>query len=158
MNLSSKLTTAQIGKCGELLVQLHLLRKGIESAPLTTDSGVDLVAYSPFTKNPVSIQVKTNLEAKPSGGKGRLGLDWWIPEDCPAQFVALVDLSTDSIWFFSTEQVKALAQQNSSGRHHLYMYLDPTGSPKKDDRLVYSHEFAPYLLGNLIHELFGLPA
>jgi len=41
-----KLTTQQIGRLGELLVQYELLRHGIESAPMTTDAGVDLVAYS----------------------------------------------------------------------------------------------------------------
>jgi hypothetical protein len=41
-----KLTTAQIGRAGELLVQEQLLLHGIESAPLTTDMGFDLVAYS----------------------------------------------------------------------------------------------------------------
>lgn len=41
-----KLTTQQIGKCGELIVQYRLLSNGIESAPLTTDAGIDLVAFS----------------------------------------------------------------------------------------------------------------
>ena len=41
-----ELTTAQIGKAGELLVQQKLLLNGIESAPLATDAGIDLVAYS----------------------------------------------------------------------------------------------------------------
>jgi hypothetical protein len=39
-----KLTTAQIGRDGEHLVQEQLLLHGIESAPLTTDTGIDLVA------------------------------------------------------------------------------------------------------------------
>ena len=70
--------TAQIGKCGELLVQYQLLLREIESAPLTTDSGVDLVAYSPRNARPVTVQVKTNLRAKPAGGKGKEVLDWWV--------------------------------------------------------------------------------
>jgi len=45
---------AQIGKCGELLVQYQLLLREVESAPLTTDSGIDLVAYSPRNARPVS--------------------------------------------------------------------------------------------------------
>jgi hypothetical protein len=40
----------QIGKCGELLVQFNLLSDGIESSQMTTDSGVDLFAYSQRTK------------------------------------------------------------------------------------------------------------
>ncbi len=35
--------TQQIGKCGELLVQYLLLKRGIESALLTTDYGIDLI-------------------------------------------------------------------------------------------------------------------
>ena len=33
------LTKAQIGKCGEILVQYRFLRLGIESAPMSTDTG-----------------------------------------------------------------------------------------------------------------------
>jgi hypothetical protein len=38
---TAKLTTQQIGKLGELLVQYRLLSFGIESAHLTTDSAGD---------------------------------------------------------------------------------------------------------------------
>jgi hypothetical protein len=43
--LTMSLSTAQIGRCGELLVQYELLLRGVETAPLSTDAGVDLVAY-----------------------------------------------------------------------------------------------------------------
>jgi hypothetical protein len=115
--------TAQIGKCGELLVQFQLLMRGIESAPLTTDSGIDLVAYSPKGERPVTIQVKTNLQPKPSGGKGKDALDWWVPVDSPADYVAFVDLSTLRIWLISPEELDRLAQQTSGGRHHFFMHL-----------------------------------
>ncbi|SLM45109.1 hypothetical protein NSND_62542 [Nitrospira sp. ND1] len=46
------LSTAQIGKCGELLVQYRLLLLGVESAPMSTDTGIDLVAYSPAMLQP----------------------------------------------------------------------------------------------------------
>ena len=59
-------------------MQFQLLMHGIESAPLTTDSGIDLVAYAPKGARPVTIQVKTNLKPKPSGGKGKDALDWWV--------------------------------------------------------------------------------
>ena len=65
-----KLTTQQIGRLGELLVQYELLRNGIESAPITTDAGVDLVAYSEIRGRSFTIQVKTNLAPKPGGGEG----------------------------------------------------------------------------------------
>lgn len=147
--------TAQIGKCGELLVQFQLLLREVESAPLTTDSGVDLVAYSPRNAHPVTIQVKTNLRAKPGGGKGKEALDWWVPEDSPAHYVALVDLSSLRIWLLSQAEVGALAQQTSNGKHHLYMYVDPTAKPTKAGRPAHSYEFEKYLLQNRAHEVFG---
>ncbi|MDE8347718.1 MAG: hypothetical protein POH28_16320 [Acidocella sp.] len=93
-----KLSTQQIGKLGELLVQYRLLSFGIESAPMTTDSGIDLVAYSSSREKVFTIQVKTNLKPKPGGGKGKAALDWRVPQESPAQLFALVDLSKDRIW------------------------------------------------------------
>ncbi len=157
MNTSApKLKTAQIGKCGELLVQYRLLSCGIESAHMTTDSGIDLVAYSSKAKAPITVQVKTNQRAKPGGGKGKDGLDWWIPDDCPAEYVALVDMSTDRVWWFSMLEIRELAQQYSSGRHHLYMYVDPATKPSKANRLSVVFEFERYRLENRVHAMFGI--
>ncbi len=148
--------TAQIGKCGELLVQYQLLLRGVESAHLTTDSGIDLVAYSPRNARPITVQVKTNLRAKAGGGKGKEALDWWVPEDSPAHYVALVDLSSQRIWFLSQAEMSTLAQQTSNGRHHLYMYVDPTVKPSKTGRPVHSYEFEKHLLQNRAHEIFDV--
>lgn len=150
------LKTAQIGRCGELLVQYFLLLRGVESAPMSTDSGVDLVAYSPKIAVPVTIQVKTNLKAKPGGGKGKPSLDWWLPEDTPAQLMALVDLSSQRVWMIKVSEIPSLAQQRSNGRFHLYMNIDPTLRPRKLDRLTFAYEFEKYLLDNRAHELFGI--
>ncbi len=149
-------TKAQIGRCGELLVQYELLLLGIESAPLSTDTGIDLVAYSPGKQEARTIQVKANQKPKPSGGKGRAALDWWVPESNPAQVVALVDLSTRSIWLLLKEELAVLAQQKSSARFHIYMYSDPEHKPRKLGRLTHSHEFGRYLLCNRANELFGV--
>jgi len=146
---------SQIGRCGELFVQFALLTRGIESAPMTTDTGVDLVAYAPKIARPLSIQVKTNLKAKPGGGKGKAALDWWIPENTPAQLVALVDLASMKIWILLREELGTLAQQKSSGRFHLYMYTDPTHKPKKQGRLAHIYEFERYLLENRAHDVFS---
>lgn len=116
----------------------------------------DLVAYSPKAREAQTIQVKSNLKAKPGGGKGKAALDWWIAEDNPAQLVALVDLSLKRLWVFTKEEITALAQQRSGGRFHVYMYTDPTHKPKKVDRLVHLHEFEKYRLENRAHELFGV--
>lgn len=150
------LSTAQIGRCGELLVQQRLLLHGIESAPMSTDVGIDLVAYSDHKQQPLTIQVKANLKPKPGGGTGKAALDWWIPEDCPAHLVALVDLSTDRVWLLSQAEVLALAQQRSGGRCHLYMYTDPTAKPRISGRKVHLHEFEGLILSNRVHAIFGI--
>lgn len=149
------LSTAQIGRCGELLVQLRLLLLGIESAPLSTDVGVDLVAYSPLSKRPLTIQVKTNLRAKPGGGKGKAALDWWVPVASPAQYMALVDLSSERVWLLSHEELASHAQQQSSGRLHIYMYTDPTARARSINRLAHVHEFERFLLANCADRVFG---
>ncbi len=123
---------------------------------MTTDSGVDLVAYSPVSGNAITIQVKTNLKTKPGGGKGKQALDWWVPEKSPAQYVALVDLSSHQIWLMSHAEIGALSQQRSSGRYHLYVYVDPTAKPSKMARLAHIHQFKEFLLENRSHEIFGV--
>lgn len=45
-----ELSTLHIGAAGELLVQFKLLKYGIDSARMTTDAGVDLVAYCHFSE------------------------------------------------------------------------------------------------------------
>jgi hypothetical protein len=149
------LSTAQIGRCGELLVQYRLLLLGIDSAPMSTDVGIDLVAYSPRRVEPLSIQVKTNLKSKPGGGKGKAALDWWVPVDTPAQCIALVDLATERVWLLSQTELADLAQQRSSGRHHIFMYTDPTAKPRKTGRLAHVHEFKRFLLSECAEQVFG---
>ncbi|HEX5235758.1 MAG TPA: hypothetical protein VFW25_10565 [Silvibacterium sp.] len=120
-----RLTTQQIGRLGELLVQYDLLRHGMDSAPMTTDAGIDLVAYSPDKQASFTIQVKANLAPKPGGGKGSPAIDWWVDEDCPAEWIAFVDVSTRRIWMLTREELTSAAQQRSNGKLHLYMYTDP---------------------------------
>jgi hypothetical protein len=150
------LSKLQIGRCGELLVQYTLLLRGIESAPMSTDAGIDLVAYSPTMHEPLTIQVKANLKPKPGGGKGKAALDWWLPHDSPAKLIALVDLSSQRIWLFETAEIPQIAQQETETKFHIYMYTDPTHRPKKAGRLAHAHEFGRYLLENRSHEVFGV--
>lgn len=120
------LKTAQIGKAGELLVQHLLLLGGIESSQMSTDAGVDLVAYSPRSNQARTIQVKTNLKPKHAGGKGKLELDWWFPAAGRAQLLTLVDISERRIWLFDYGEAVDLAQQKPKTRAdvHLYMHLE----------------------------------
>ena len=138
-----KLTTQQIGKAGELLVQQRLLRRGIESANLTTDSGIDLVAY--VQGHAKTIQVKTNERPKPAGGTGGPALDWWVPSTCPADYVALVDLSTDQIWVFTLTQLKRAAQQKPEGWLHIFMRTEKMKRRPKHKR-TYTWDFDRYLI------------
>ena len=149
-----KLTTQQIGKCGELWVQYQLLLNGIESAPMTTDSGVDLVAFSRKENKAVTIQVKTNLKPKPGGGKGRLSIDWWIPQNSIAELFAFVELEQRQIWVIKNQEMDSLAQQKPEGRYHFFMVIDPSAKDRKDNKEFRIFEFEKYKLENRIHEIF----
>ncbi len=143
----------QIGRCGELLVQFELLCEGIESAPMTTDSGIDLVAFSHRNKKPVTIQVKTNLQPKHGGGKGKLALGWWLSDESPADAFAFVDLSTMTIWLFKTFEVVKFAQQHSKGRYQFYMNIDETVK-SRTGRPHLKSQFDKFTLKNRINDIF----
>lgn len=147
------LTTAQIGKCGELLVQYRLLKHAIEASAMPTDVGIDLVAYSPVTQRALTIQVKTNLRAKPGGGKGSMALDWWAPQQSSANLFALVDLESDQIWLFWHGELARLAQQKPKGRLHFYMYTDANARLRGVGKHI--REFDTFRLENRITEIFG---
>jgi hypothetical protein len=123
---------------------------------MTTDSGVDLVAYSPTSKRALTIQIKANLRPKPAGGTGRLALDWWLRQDSPAELVALVDLSTDRIWMFSHEELFKAAQQRPEGRLHFYFYVEDGYRPKIANG--HSTDYSRFLLANRMADLFGVLA
>jgi hypothetical protein len=150
------LSTAQIGRSGELLVQYRLLLLGVDSAPMSTDAGIDLVAYSPRLREAVTIQVKANLKPKPGGGKGKAGLDWWVPEGSPADFVAFVDLSSQRIWVMKLSELPMFAQQHANGRYHFFISVDPTYKPRKTDRIVHAYEFERFLIENRAHAIFDI--
>jgi hypothetical protein len=150
MNLSKQ----QIGRCGELLVQQKLLLHGIESAQMTTHSGIDLVAYSARKREALTIQVKTNWKAKPTGGKGKLAIDWWIPEKSPADVFAFVQLERNRVWLIQSHEIPSLAQQHPRGRFHLCMYVDPAAVHRGEGKPLQDYEFEKYLLENQVHKIF----
>lgn len=147
------MTKQQIGKCGELLVQYRLLLNGIESAPMTTDAGIDLVAFSSRKNKAMTIQVKTNLKPKPGGGRGSLVRSWWVPDDSPADLVACVDLSEHSILLFTLSEFQKLAQQHSSGRRQLYMFVDNDVAVQLR-RKIFLNQFLKYKFETRITDLF----
>ncbi|MFP5236651.1 MAG: hypothetical protein ACLGSD_12180 [Acidobacteriota bacterium] len=120
---------------------------------MTTDAGVDLVAYSGVQGRSFTIQVKNNLAPKPGGGKGAPAIDWWVSEDCPAEFFAFVDLSSRRVWLFTKQELVTAAQLRSGGRMHIYMYTD-AGS----ESLAYARHgdirFSEFLFENRVSSLF----
>ena len=148
------MSTQRIGRCGELLVQYKLLKLGIESAAMTTDAGIDLVAFSAVSQRAITIQVKANDAPKKGGGKGKLGLDWWIPDDCPSELAAFVDVSTDRAWLLTKLELASLAQQHSSGRYHFYMYVDPSVK-RRGPKLAMQDDFKEHLLERKAQILVG---
>jgi hypothetical protein len=122
-----EVTTQHIGAAGEILVQYQLLKLEIDSARLTTDSGVDLVVYSPFDASATTVQVKTMRIPTPAGGTGKLSIGVNFPNDCKADLLAVTLLSTNDVWLFTLAEAQALAQQHtSSGSRRLYWYTDAT--------------------------------
>ncbi|OAI04210.1 hypothetical protein [Methylomonas methanica] len=149
------LSTQQIGKLGELFIQYRLLQYGIESAHLTTDAGIDLVAYSSQGKKAFTVQIKTNLAPKPAGGKGKLTLDWWVPVNSPAEYFAFVDISESRAWIFHHDELKDRAQQTpSTGKYHLYMYVDSNVMQRQKTKPALMQGFDGFKLENRIRDLF----
>lgn len=150
-----KIATAKIGKAGELFVQYQLLLLGVESAPMTTDTGIDLVAYSPIEAHPHTIQIKTMLAPTRAGGKGKWAIDWWIRENSPAEYVALVELSSQNVWMLTHQELLETAQQRSNGKCHIYMHLENVRTNGKHARTHINH-FEGFLLPRRLNMLFGL--
>jgi hypothetical protein len=121
---------------------------------MTTDAGIDLVAFSSKTGRALTIQVKTNHKPKPSGGKGKPSLDWWMPENSPAELFAFVELEKNQVWLVKKKEMPALAQQKSRGRYHFCMITVKSQYRRKDGKAIYMDEFNKYSLENRIHRLF----
>lgn len=136
------ITTQHIGAAGELLVQYELLKFGIDSARLTTDSGVDLVMHLP---NPggeaiaATVQVKTKYKPAPAGGKGKPTLGFPVPTKERAQWLACVDVSRNAVWLFRIGEAFKYAKQTPP---LLYWYIDdaPPGALREADLAEYRIE------------------
>ena len=119
-------SSQQVGRCGELLVQYHLLKHGVDSASPTTDKGIDLVAFHGTNQKAVTIQVKTSSHRSDSTSKW---LHWQIPEDCPSMYVAAVDLEDNRFWLLETARFKKESQQ-SGEEYRLWWYI-PEHRPER---------------------------
>lgn len=133
---TSKVRTQIIGAAGEVLVTYKLLKHEIDSARMTTDAGVDLVMYVPGVNLAATIQVKAMWEPVPAGGTGPLSLGWVFSPQYEADWLALVEVSTDRAWLLTMDEARELAQQKpDSGKWRIYWYPDDTvigGSPRRE--------------------------
>ena len=147
-----KLTTQQIGRCGELLVQYILLKHGVESAQLTTDPGIDLVAFRDIKQKPVTIQVKTcSPRSEPKDPMDSKWLEWWVSDKCPADYVAAVDFEHQKFWLLNTGEFRQRGARSGEG-HRLWWYIPghECGNTKKREK-----EFKEYEMDAAIPNIFG---
>ncbi|QHC61215.1 hypothetical protein [Rathayibacter sp. VKM Ac-2760] len=154
MNDITRRTTQHIGAAGELLVQYQLLKLGIDSARLTTDSGIDLVVHAPATGSATTVQVKSVELSTPAGGRGRMALGWTFPHDTRAELLAFTYLERDLVWLLTTEEAQQLAQQHSEkGVRRLYFYTDHSTPQRAGVPLLIS-DLETYLLERQAPSLF----
>lgn len=139
-----------IGAAGELLVQYRLLKRGIDSARMTTDSGIDLVMYVPDRTEAVTVQVKTIVAPFLDGGVGPLIVGWFLPRNCKAQWIAGVDISRDRVWLMPTETALHHASGNAADVM-LYWRLNPPRGTK----VGIETDFERYEIDTVVDGLLG---
>jgi hypothetical protein len=145
MMTDKRMGTHAIGSAGELLVQYQLLKHGIDSARLTTDSGINLVMYVPGTRDAVTVQVKAAERPFRDGGTGPFIIGWFFPRACKAHWLAGVDVSRDMVWLFRTEDALHYASGNTENVF-LYRRIRNARGPKAP----IEDDFEKYRLDNVI--------
>ena len=147
------LSTRQINEHGRTLVQAALVAHGIEISA-SAEKGIDFVVFSKRHQRSLAVKVTANEKPKPSGGRGRLHLDWWAPDKSKAEVFAFVDLDSRRIWLVETPELPAVAQQHPKGRLHFFMSVDPATRPRRDGMRIYDREFTQYLIENSVGKVF----
>ena len=145
----TKNNTQRVGRCGELLVQYWLLKHGVESAPMTTDYGIDLLAMHPATHNAVTIQVKTSTHKVEGSSKW---VAWDKGENLIAQYIAVVDLDHDKCWFFEGTDFAHHATGRAS--RWLWWYV-PGYRPTSTTLSRREEDFVDYKIDVVIPTLFS---
>ncbi len=148
----AKIGSLSIGAAGELLVQYKLLKLGIDSARLTTDSGIDLVMYIPGTKVAITVQVKSTNGTAVDAASGR---PWLVfpnfPVNCKAQYLATVDLSRDAAWLFPIPRAEEVARPNKAGTEfQLWWYMDGRRGTKVGVDEDYQQDALEIVAANLL--------
>jgi hypothetical protein len=153
MDANAKLGNHAIGAAGELFVQYQLIKRGIDSARLTTDSGIDLVMYVPGTREAHTIQVKATNTNYAYGPNEPPQLWWPFPVTCKAQWLAVVDLTRDLAWLLPIEDALREARgKDSAGITILTWYI---GEKPKRAKIQAEANFDEYRLSAAIDRLLG---
>jgi hypothetical protein len=102
--VSSNKETAKTGRLGELLVQCDLLDLDVDSSPMTTDTGVDLLARVPGARQALTVQVKTRT-AQLGGNRP----SWTVKKgkEALAELFAFVDPDTREIWYVDSADLRS---------------------------------------------------
>jgi len=98
----------------------------------------------------VTIQVKTSTH---HGHVGDQWLLWEIPEDCPSDYVAAVDLHRDKFWLINIQEFKQKATHAAKGRLRLWWSL-PECESKRAERK--EEQFKEYEMHVAIPKVFDL--
>ncbi|CAJ1497725.1 hypothetical protein MU0083_001748 [[Mycobacterium] kokjensenii] len=150
MASEAKLGTQAIGAAGELFVQYRLIKRGIDSARLTTDSGIDLAMYVPGTRIAQTVQVKATHRPYSVGPSGQLQVAWPFPADCKAEWLAVVDLSRDRAWMLPIDEALERSRPASPGVQLYWNLEEPRG------RVVgVEADFAQYELDRVMDRLLA---
>ena len=114
MTRAHQMTRAHLGAWGELLVQQQLLTFGIDSARMTTDSGIDLLAYDAVSKKAFSVQVKTR---SPRSGGARYS--WGVYEtkcDAADLFAFSIKNRPDDVWYMTPQDLERFSTRRKNLR------------------------------------------
>lgn len=153
MDAHAKLGNQAIGAAGELFVQYHLIKRGIDSARLTTDSGIDLVMYVPGSREAQTVQVKATNTNFPNGPGSAPQLWWIFPVACKAQWLAVVDLPRDLAWLLPIGDAQRESRgKDSKGNTNLQWYI---GEKPKRASIQAEADFDRYRLNAVIDRLLG---
>ena len=150
----TKFTKSRIGASGVLLLQSRLLREEIESAPMTTDYGIDLVAISPRSDKTFLIQVKTTMKEKPAGGKVGAKKELSFPphkRNSCAQYLALVYPPENKIWILTKEELESVDCQKNGKNYHVVIWREPRPNSNNNRSEEY---FERYSFDNAINKYF----
>ena len=142
-----------------LELDFPLLKHGVESAPLTTDPGIDLVAFPSVRAfpdkrgEPVTIQVKTSTHRSETSDPMCKWLLWEIQNDCPAYYIAAVDFEREKFWLISTKEFIKEATRAAEGRSRLWWYIPGHEGGETEKR---EEKFVAYEMDVVIPNIFCL--